>query len=207
MTKRIVQSLINLVARGEHMLPRLIGILTAISIMTSAHATKLSFNDSVSLPQWAIVNDTVMGGRSNAEIKVTAQHHEFAGSVSLENNGGFASVRYLVGDTLPMTDRVSLRVKGDGKLYQLRFRMKGAYNSVAYSVSFQTVADEWQTFTFLTNDFQPVWRGRMVRGAPELDLNNVQILSVFVSDKQTGPFQITLDELSFFDSASLSKPL
>lgn len=170
-------------------------ILSTLAMTT--HATTIRFNDTTSLPDWAIVNDSVMGGISQSRIEPAENVHRFTGSVSLENNGGFASVRYLVARALPNTDRIQLRIKGDGKLYQLRFRMSGQYRAVAYSVNFQTLADEWQTFTFLTDDFKPVWRGRTVVGAPELDLNAVQIMSIFVSDKQTGPFAIELDQVAF----------
>lgn len=177
-------------------------IITLIlgTLAMTTNATIIRFNDTTSLPDWAIVNDSVMGGMSQSRIEPMENVHRFTGSVSLENNGGFASVRYLVGRTLPNTDRIELRIKGDGKLYQLRFRMSGRFSGVAYSVNFQTLADEWQTFTFLTDDFKPVWRGRPVVGAPELDLNSVRLMSIFVSDKQTGPFEIELDQVAFVNA-------
>ena len=40
------------------------------------------------------VNDGVMGGRSAGRFKITGDKKmEFSGTLSLENNGGFASVR------------------------------------------------------------------------------------------------------------------
>ena len=43
---------------------------------------------------WTIVNDGVMGGVSDGRFRITAdQTMEFFGTLSLENNGGFASVR------------------------------------------------------------------------------------------------------------------
>ena len=44
--------------------------------------------------EWWVINDTVMGGRSSSSWQLS--EHDigvFQGSVSLENNGGFASVR------------------------------------------------------------------------------------------------------------------
>ena len=47
--------------------------------------------------QWYIVNDGVMGGISESEITLNDDGTAtFRGDVSLENNGGFASVRALV---------------------------------------------------------------------------------------------------------------
>ena len=46
-----------------------------------------------SLLNWNIVNDTVMGGRSQARMSVRDNKAEFMGFLSLANNGGFSSVR------------------------------------------------------------------------------------------------------------------
>ena len=46
--------------------------------------------------QWSVVNDTVMGGRSSAQMSKAEEGWVFEGRVSLENNGGFASVRTAV---------------------------------------------------------------------------------------------------------------
>ena len=46
------------------------------------------------LDAWYVLNDTVMGGRSQSRIVAAAEGTvAFAGVVSLENYGGFASVR------------------------------------------------------------------------------------------------------------------
>jgi len=43
---------------------------------------------------WQAVNDGVMGGVSQGRFRITdARTMEFSGNLSLENNGGFASVR------------------------------------------------------------------------------------------------------------------
>ena len=42
---------------------------------------------------WQIVNDEVMGGVSAGEFRLAKGVAVFSGHISLENNGGFASVR------------------------------------------------------------------------------------------------------------------
>src|SRR5210317_35617 len=43
---------------------------------------------------WQTVNDGVMGGRSDGRFRINEDKYmEFFGTLSLENNGGFASVR------------------------------------------------------------------------------------------------------------------
>ena len=76
---------------------------------------------------WSIVNDGVMGGRSTSKISLTDERTAlFTGFVSLENNGGFASTRAAFQSLdLSAYEGVTLRVKGDGRRYQLRFRQNG----------------------------------------------------------------------------------
>jgi hypothetical protein len=55
------------------------------------------FSTDFKANQWIIVNDGVMGGISTSSIKLTnTQNGVFSGTVKLENNGGFASVRHSV---------------------------------------------------------------------------------------------------------------
>jgi hypothetical protein len=54
----------------------------------------LDFAGPEAAQQWQAVNDGVMGGVSDGRFKITdAGTLEFSGTLSLENNGGFASVR------------------------------------------------------------------------------------------------------------------
>ncbi len=47
------------------------------------------------LSQWQVLNDVVMGGLTKANLIINKYGFvEFSGHVSLENNGGFASVKY-----------------------------------------------------------------------------------------------------------------
>ena len=59
---------------------------------------------------WTIVNDGVMGGLSSSEIIETEEKTLiFSGLVSLENNGGFASVRY--NDNFKVNKDSKLKIK------------------------------------------------------------------------------------------------
>ena len=51
-------------------------------------------SDNIGIDKWRIVNDGVMGGISKSNIYLNeVSNIIFAGNVSLENNGGFASIR------------------------------------------------------------------------------------------------------------------
>lgn len=75
------------------------------------------FNKNAKLTDWQIVDDVVMGGQSNGQFKINKDGHgEFSGYVSLENNGGFSSVRCnLEKISANKNNQLVLKVKGDKK--------------------------------------------------------------------------------------------
>lgn len=58
----------------------------------AADKTLFDFSTATNTPGWQIVNDEVMDGVSTNGFSVTNGVAMFRGEVSLENNGGFASV-------------------------------------------------------------------------------------------------------------------
>lgn len=141
---------------------------------------------------WAIVNDDVMGGLSSSQVEVTeAGTFLFTGSVSLENNGGFASTRTRTDDLdLSRHDGVVLRVRGDGRRYQFRLRTSGSSRGVAYRAEFETRAGEWQEVYLPFDSFRASFRGRFPRGEGPLDPARIRQMGFLIADKVEGPFRL-----------------
>jgi monofunctional biosynthetic peptidoglycan transglycosylase len=147
------------------------------------------------IDQWRVVNDGVMGGLSQSQIKITQDNTAvFQGTVSLENYGGFASVR-----TLPRTynlsgySGLSIRVKGDGKRYQFRVRIDTQFDGIGYRSHFSTTADTWITVRMPFSEFVPTFRGRVLRDAPLLAPAQIRQLGLLIADKQEGAFRLEID--------------
>jgi monofunctional biosynthetic peptidoglycan transglycosylase len=144
--------------------------------------------------RWYVIDDGVMGGISRGTFTRTdAGTAVFAGELSLERNGGFSSVRTDLGTT-DLSDWVGLevRVRGDGRTYQLRLRVDGRYDGIAYRVSFQTTRNEWTTVRVPFAQFAPVFRGRIVENAPPLDTARIRQAGFLLADKQAGPFRLEI---------------
>lgn len=144
--------------------------------------------------QWRIVNDGVMGGRSRSSVARIEDGYRFSGYLSLENNGGFASTRVRPATTdLSKADGLRLRVRGDGRTYQIRIRMNGRRDGVAYAVEFSTREGQWIEWSIPFEVFQPTWRGRLVRDAPTLDPARIQQLTFMIADGQQATFQLDIN--------------
>jgi len=149
---------------------------------------------------WRIVNDGVMGGLSQSQMSMTSEKTAvFTGTVSLENNGGFASVRTEPFDFgLAGFRGLELRVRGDGRIYQLRLRTDLNWDGIAYRAGFATTDSEWMTVTADFKDFVPSFRGRRVPDAPALYPARIRQLGFLISDNQQGGFRLEVASIKAY---------
>jgi len=160
----------------------------------------LSLSIPLSLEPWRVVNDGVMGGVSSSRMVKTENGLRFQGELSLENNGGFASVRRVVDDDLSGSGRVRLEVRGDGRTYQFRLRQSGRFDGVAWRAEFSST-EEWQTVEIPYADFEPVFRGRSVPQAGPVVPADIQQIGFLLADKQPGSFWMEVRKIEFLTGA------
>jgi monofunctional biosynthetic peptidoglycan transglycosylase len=161
------------------------------------------FTDAEEAKRWIEVNDGVMGGLSKSEILVTSSGTAvFQGDVSLENYGGFASVRTLPDHyRLDGYDGIALRLSGDGKRYKLRLRTDSSYDGLAFEASFDTAPGRWVIVRVPFRDCLPTFRGRHLRDVPALDPAQIQQIGLMIADKQQGPFRLEIDWITAYRTA------
>lgn len=145
---------------------------------------------------WQIVNDGVMGGLSEGRVDFAGgEILRFSGTLSLENNGGFTTVRS--GDLdLDLSNDLGLllRVKGDGRTYEARLdsdaRFRG--NSVSFAGTFETEKDRWIQVKVPFTEFKGSFRGMDL---PDMKLNPAAVERVWIllADKKEGPFELEVD--------------
>lgn len=148
---------------------------------------------------WQIVNDDVMGGVSNSSFQINANGNAvFLGNISLENNGGFASVKNHEPLNLEGFEFILLHVKGDGKRYSFRLKT-GKENRVykwSYEHRFNTIKDEWMEIRLPVSDFSPIYRGSEPIGVPDLNPAEIKQFGFLISDRQEGPFRLEIQSIN-----------
>ena len=155
----------------------------------------LDFPGPEAAQKWQAVNDGVMGGVSDGRFRITEDKTlEFFGTLSLENNGGFASVR-----TKPMElniqagDTIVARVKGDGREYVLNIYTKSRRMAFSYRAPLPTKKDEWTEVEIPLEDFIPTAFGRRVQGMGPVEPDQINGLGFMLSDKKPGKFQMQVE--------------
>lgn len=163
--------------------------------MSQNSLTIFNFTTASKLEKWWVVDDNVMGGVSEGKISVNEEGHGvFEGRVSLENNGGFSSLRFDCGQVLVENRTlIELRIKGDGKDYQLRIKDKKNH-SYSYILSFKTTG-EWETVSISLKDMYPTFRG------DKLDLPNFkntffEEIAILIGNKKSETFKLLIDKIT-----------
>lgn len=142
---------------------------------------------------WLVVNDGVMGGLSKGTFMPGENGTAvFSGTVSLENSGGFSSVRYNTGKIeVEGFSVLELHLKGDGKKYQVRIRENSSdYYSFIYT--FQTSGD-WETVKIPLAEMFPSFRGRKLN-LPNYSGKSMEELTFLIGNNKAEPFLLELQK-------------
>ena len=141
-----------------------------------------------------MVGDTTraMDGVSDGRFRITErQTMEFYGTLSLEKNGGFASVR-----SRPRTlglqtgDTLVARVRRDGREYQLNLYTAERTRAFSYRAPVKTRAGEWIDAEVALDRFEATSFGRVIRGAGPVDPRSVMSIGFLLAEKTPGPFAL-----------------
>jgi tRNA(adenine34) deaminase len=154
-------------------------------------ATRTLF-DFTDAEGWHNVNDDVMGGISEGRCNISdRQTLEFFGNISLENKGGFASVRTVAQELgLALGDTLIVKVRGDGREYSLNLYLKKSKVAFAYRATLPTTKEDWLELKLPLASFEANSFGKPVRGAGPVDPTEINALGFLLSDKQAGPFKL-----------------
>ena len=156
------------------------------------------FADPHAVEAWHAIDDRIMGGVSRSRLRHDPRGHAvFEGEVSLQRNGGFASVRSNPGDRgRTGADTCLIDVRGDNKQYKLSLLTHDGFDSLNYQAGFAAPAGDWLTLSLPLTAFRASFRGREVPGAPPLDPARIRQVGLVIAAQQAGPFALDIRRIS-----------
>ena len=136
-----------------------------------------------------MVDDVVMGGKSTGNFELNKDGHAvFYGYVSLENYGGFSSVRTrFKAKEIGNHTKVVIRLKGDGKDYQFRIK-SSPRDYFSYIKPFET-SGEWQEIEIPLASLYPSFRGRTL-DLPNFDAKSFEEIAFLIANKKEEKFNL-----------------
>jgi NADH dehydrogenase [ubiquinone] 1 alpha subcomplex assembly factor 1 len=177
------------------------GQLLEESVMSTQSAVTNPILIDMALPEladlWEVVNDDVMGGVSDSTVSVSERGTAFfSGNVSLENNGGFASLqaRFRPIDISDF-DGLDLTICGDGNRYGFWLRERN--QRVVHQFEFETEPGVWATVRVPFNELEPNFFGDWVNADP-IDLTQVSAMSFIIDNGQAGAFALEIQRIALY---------
>ena len=156
-----------------------------------AGAALVRFESAADVDGWSTVNDPVMGGRSTSDVTWRDSALVFSGELSLENNGGFASVvapaAAFAAGAWAGRDGIRLEGAGDGKTYVVQLRVGPSGESYVQRFVAGATFDvflPFGEFSATTRFLQPL------PDAPPLAAAQVRGIAIYILDGQTGSFEL-----------------
>jgi len=149
------------------------------------------FSKMENLDGWYVVDDGVMGGRSKGKLKVeNGDTGVFSGKISLENYGGFSSIRYYTGEfNVKQNKYVTVILSGDNKYYQLRIRSSRNDRHV-YTKKF-FAKDGWQEIRVPLDSMEPYFRGQRLRMS-NFDKRYISEIGFLIGNKVRENFELKI---------------
>ena len=140
-----------------------------------------------------------MGGVSKGFFEMN-ETLEFYGTLSLENHGGFASVRSYREPIEGVTDDSTfiVKVKGDGRPYEFNLHNgDDRSENVLFKSSFSTVRDEWVELEFPVQNFVASIMGQEIPWI-KLDVNDIGGIGFLIADGKEGDFNIEVESVTLY---------
>ena len=170
----------------------LMSILISVTLMSSA--VVFDFNKKSKVKDWVVVVDGVMGGKSTGTFELSNEGHGvFKGHISLENYGGFSSLRYSFPKiSTKEYSKAIIKLKGDGKNYQFRVKANSK-DYYSYIAPFSTTGD-WEEIEIPLNEMYPSYRGRKL-DQPNFSSDFIEQITFLIGNKKEENFKLLIDNI------------
>jgi len=173
--------------------------LTVMSLIMNGETEIFNFDSPTTSGEWRTVDDVVMGGIYSSKFIINPEGTaKFSGTVSPDNNGGFASARASLKNEFIDFEGIIIRVKGDGNIYSLRFRTDINFDGISYQAKFKPESGEWREYKIPLSDFKPTFRGNTLSNKPKLESKNIKQIGILIADKQFGNFELNIDWVKLY---------
>lgn len=167
--------------------------------MTQNNTYKIDFGKTKDGVNWWVVNDGVMGGLSQGNKVMTENSILFKGVISLDNNGGFSSLRRSLSDkNLTQYNKIEIRYRSTGISKALSLSVSRRWYIPNYKISLEGTSGKWKTKTIKLSDFKKHSLGKpMNESLKKEKIKDVVRMGIITDEKKYGDFEFEVDYIEF----------
>jgi len=174
-------------------------IVLLFHLITTQDTLKIDFGKEKEGKYWRVVNDGVMGGLSKGTKKLMTNSMLFKGIVSLENNGGFSSLRYPFSDKdISLCNEVEIRYKSAGISLAFTIAVSRRWYVPNYKIRLDDTSSEWITKTIRLKDLRKYYIGKPINETLKKEtLKEIVSIGFITDEKKYGDFEFEIDYIKF----------
>jgi NADH dehydrogenase [ubiquinone] 1 alpha subcomplex assembly factor 1 len=149
---------------------------------------------------WYVLTDQVMGGKSSSSLLWQEKSLIWKGYLSLENNGGFASIRSPFGNNNLYTyTSIIIKYRAKNQKFALVFETSDIWWQPHYKYEFHSAAsEEWKITEIPLQDFHEEVIGRKTGKMIEKNqLNKILRIGIITNAKNETNFELEIDYIKF----------
>lgn len=174
-------------------------LLGCMFLLLDSDKMVIDFGTNGNNTDWYTLNDGVMGGLSDGILKKTTNSVVFLGTVSLENNGGFASIRSAY-DRYKMSkfNQVEIRYRSKGYDFAMTLELYRQFYRPYFKYNLPDTQNKWVVRQISLDEFKAFSLGRYLGyELKEENKNNIIRMGFISNEKRAGPYMIEIDYLNF----------
>lgn len=174
-------------------------VFTLMVLASIAPEYRIDFGENTGSQDWRVLSDSVMGGLSYGRIQYMENSLQFKGEVSLENNGGFSSIRSHWSEMdLSRFETVSMRFKSKGQAFAFTLEKDQRWYLPYFKKEFTSDSEDWQEVTLKLSDFNEYRIGRMTENKlSKENLKDILRIGIVTNSKKKSPFELEIDYIVF----------
>ncbi len=178
-------------------------ILTLISTIISANTQEFRINFGNTADQtkeWVMISDDVMGGITRSKLEYTETSLVLSGDISLENYGGFSSVKTRF-KSVDLSEYKGLKIRYRSANQRFAFTLEDSRNWTQPNFKGDlppTKDNAWSESTIYFKDFKEYQIGEPTgEKLNPASLKNIVRLGIITTEKKEGPFSLEVDYVEF----------
>tara|TARA_B110000003_G_scaffold274490_1_gene314589 strand:+ start:11120 stop:11665 length:546 start_codon:yes stop_codon:yes gene_type:complete len=168
-------------------------------LMLQKDTFHIDFGEEKKGHYWKVINDGVMGGISKGSKELTKNSMLYKGKVSLDNNGGFSSLRRSFSDKdISMFNEIEIRYRSVGISLAFTIAVSQRWYIPNYKISLDGTSSEWTTTTIKLSDLRKHYIGKPMNEMLKKEtLKEIVRIGFITDEKKYGNFEFEIDFIKF----------
>jgi hypothetical protein len=170
-------------------------------VNTTTDDSNLDFgNGQNQISNWVLISDNIMGGVSKSKLEYTENTMVLSGNISLDNFGGFSSVKTTFGKhDLSQFKGVKIRFKSSKQKFAFTLEDNKNWTLPNYKGDFCSSKENlWEEKIIYFKDFKEYQIGEpTAKKLKDTSLKNIVRMGIITTEKKEGPFSIEIDYVEF----------